>query len=46
MQENILETIKQIEHEKRGGRVVPSYAVCFEVCQRLRLEKSVLLCEL
>jgi len=46
IQANILETIKQIEHEKQAARVVPSYAVCLEICKRLRIAKPVLLCEL
>jgi hypothetical protein len=46
MQATILETIKQIEHEKQAARVVQNYAVCLEVCRRLRLEKSILLREL
>ena len=46
MQKQILETIQQIETEKQGGRVVPSYAVCLEVCRRLRLQKTDLLPEL
>jgi len=46
MQATILETIKQIEHEKQAARLVPSYAVCLEVCKRLRIAKPVLLSEL
>jgi hypothetical protein len=46
MRATILATIKQIEHEKQAARLVPSYAVCWEVCRRLRIERAVLLSEL
>ena len=46
MQNRILAAIAEIESAKRARAVVPSYALCQEVCGRLRLEKSVLLSEL
>jgi DNA-binding XRE family transcriptional regulator len=46
MQNEILETIKQIETEKQTARRVPCYALCYEICRRLNVPKTVLLQEL
>jgi transcriptional regulator with XRE-family HTH domain len=46
MQNKILETIKQIEREKRAARLVPFYCTLFELCKRLNLPETQILCEL
>jgi hypothetical protein len=46
MENKILETIKQIETEKRAARRVPCYALCYEICRRLNIPKIELLQEL
>jgi len=42
----ILETIQQIEAEKRANNRVPFYALLAEICERLQVKKTVLLPEL